>query len=204
MFSAFVWLARRLMGTFRRIRRCLRVWYRFVFLVEAKGTLGSFSCKRGLRLQVPVRVGDGKGHLTIGENVTLGFSNAPMLGNGTILLEPRSPIACIEIGDGTYMSNNVSIVAMQSIKIGERCLIGDMSHIFDCDFHDTDPFKRHLPGPIESVAIGDGVWLGSRVTVLRGVTIGDNSVIGTGSIVTRSISSNVVAAGIPCRELFKI
>ena len=54
------------------------------------------------------------------------------------------------------------------------------------------------------VTIGNNVWLGANVTVLAGVSIGDNAVIGAGSVVTRSIPANVVAVGVPCRVLREI
>ena len=198
-------LARVIVVSLRRVRRLRRWWYKIAFELQAIGSLESFSCKSGLKLHVPVRFGDGAGTLIIGDNVTFGYCDAPRMGNGAILLQPRSPNACIQIGDGTYVSNNVSIVAMNSVQIGQNCLIGDMVGIFDCDFHDLDPVKRHTDvGRTGPVNIENGVWLGSRVMVLRGVTIGENSVIGTGSVVTRSIPANVVAAGNPAKELRKL
>ncbi|MBP7051983.1 MAG: hypothetical protein KBE65_13295 [Phycisphaerae bacterium] len=74
--------------------------------------------------------------------------------------------------------------------------------IYDCDFHEIDPILRNRgPGPNMPVEIGDNVWLGSRVMVLKGVTIGANSVVGAGSIVTTSLPANCVAAGVPARVI---
>ena len=56
-------------------------------------------------------------------------------------------------------------------------------------------------GELRAVHIGDNVWLGINVTVLKGVTIGENTVIGAGSIVTKDIPANVVAAGNPCKVI---
>ena len=166
------------------------------------GNLRSFKCAKGLRLDVPVRVGQGKGRLELSEGIRLGWEQAPMSGSGGILLEARAMNAHISIGAGTMLSNNVSLVAMESINIGQNCLIGDMTLIFDCDFHEIDPDRRHSDvGPIEPVIIGDNVWIGSRVIVLRGVTIGNNCVIGAGSVITTSIPENSLAAGVPAKVI---
>jgi maltose O-acetyltransferase len=80
------------------------------------------------------------------------------------------------------------------------CQIGDQVAIYDCDFHEINPSTRDRSyGPTSPVVIGNNVWLGSRVIVLKGVTIGDNSVVGAMSVVTKSIPANCVAAGIPAR-----
>jgi len=77
-----------------------------------------------------------------------------------------------------------------------------LTSIYDCDSHEVDPkFRRRSVGPIEPVIIGDNVWFGSRVQVLRGVSIGDNSVIGAGSVVVQSIPANCVAAGVPAKVI---
>lgn len=130
----------------------------------------------------------------------MGFPAAPRHGDGAVLLQPRGAAAAISIGQNTVISNNTSVVAMGEIKIGNDCLIGDLVQIMDCDFHELDPLRRKQGvGLIEPVMIGDNVWLGSRVIVLRGVSIGENSVIGVGSIVTRPIPANCIAAGAPAR-----
>ena len=155
-----------------------------------------------VRLHVPVAARWGRGTLQIREGVSLGYAMAPRLGDGAILLQPRGQDAVIDIGSGTTISNNVALVAMGSIRIGAGCLIGDLVTVYDCDFHEIDPLRRNEGvGPIEPVEIGNNVWLGSRVMVLRGVTIGDNSVVGAGSVVTRSIPANSVAAGVPARVI---
>lgn len=185
-------------------RHWKRRWWKFRFFLEAEGSIKDFSCEQGLRIDVPVRVGEGKGALHIRENVGLGWANAPRLGDGTILLEPRSAEAMIEIGAGSRLSNNISIVAMAGIRIGERCLIGDSVSIYDCDFHELDPLRRMEGGPVEPVSVGNNVWIGSRAIILRGVTIGDNSVIGAGSLVTRNVPPDCVAAGIPAKVIREI
>lgn len=171
-------------------------------LAEGSVSLGQLQLGTGVHFNSPVRLGFGCGRLEIGESVHLGWGPAPRLGDGALLLQPRVVGALISIGSSTALSNNVSIVAMRSIQIGQRCLIGDLVQIFDCDFHEIAPENRHSGcGPIEPVMIGDNVWIGSRTMVLRGVSIGENSVIAAGSVVTKTIPANCLAAGVPARVI---
>jgi maltose O-acetyltransferase len=127
------------------------------------------------------------------------------MGNGEILLQPRSREAEIRIGDDNWFNNNVTIVANERIMVGDNCQIGDQVAIYDCDFHEISPATRNRsPGPTQPVVIGNNVWLGSRVMVLKGVTIGDNSVIGAMSLVTKSIPENCIAAGNPAKVIRSI
>jgi maltose O-acetyltransferase len=86
--------------------------------------------------------------------------------------------------------------------IGKDCLIGDGVTIFDSDFHELSPEKRHMSGgEVEKVIIRDNVWLGSRVIVLKGVTVGEGSVVAPMSVVTKDIPANCVAAGTPAKVI---
>ena len=153
---------------------------------------------------VPVRC-DGTGTVVVSELVRLGYAPAPRFGNGEILLQARFRDAVIHIGRDTALSNNVTIVALQQVWIGSRCLIGDNVSLADSDFHNIEPAKRHDASVQSSpVRLGDNVWLGSRASVLKGVSIGDNTVVAAGSVVTRSIPPNVVAAGVPARVVRKL
>ncbi len=152
------------------------------------------------RAQVPIRFG-GAGSVVLEEDVSLGYRPAPRIGSGEILLQARGR-ARIRIGRGTAMSNNISLVAMDSIDIGEKCLIGDLVTIMDSDFHRVDPAERWQGSdPAAGVRIGNNVWLGSRVIVLKGVMIGDNTVVAAGAVVVRSLPANVVAAGVPAKVI---
>jgi len=105
------------------------------------------------------------------------------------------------IGDDCGFSGTV-IGCFDRIIIGDRVKCGANTLITDGDWHFEDP-RSSKPRPIQ---IGDNVWLGVNVTVMKGVTIGENSLIGAGSIVTKDIPPNVIAVGNPCvviRELVK-
>lgn len=198
----FWYFAKTLMVIRRNLHRWRRRLWLFLLRVEATGSLHEFRVGHGLRIDAPIRIGGGKGTLKIAHDVWLGWDAAQKLGKGTILLQPRLAESVITIGACTQMSNNISIVSMGHISIGSHCLIGDMTSIYDCDFHEVDPSKRGTgAGTIAPVVIGDNVWIGSRVLILRGVSIGDNSVIGAGSTVTKSIPANCLAAGSPARVI---
>ena len=90
------------------------------------------------------------------------------------------------------------------ISIGPRCAIGSHAIIIDNDFHTIDPERRYDVPPSEPIILEENVWLGARVIVLRGVTIGAHSVIGAGSVVTRNVPPRSVAVGLPARVVKSI
>jgi acetyltransferase-like isoleucine patch superfamily enzyme len=105
--------------------------------------------------------------------------------------------ALIKIGSGTYLNRNAEVVAARSVIIGRDCMIARDVIIMDTDQHP-------LPGrPLEArpVEIGDRVWVGARATILKGVTIGHDSVIGAGAIVTKSVPAGSVVVGPAARVI---
>lgn len=109
------------------------------------------------------------------------------------------PGAELRIGERTLVNFGTSIVAYDRVTIGSRCLIGTNCMIVDTPFHGVDPDRRFEPPAPQPVTIGDNVWLAARVVVLPGVTIGDDAVVGIGSIVTSDIPARTLAVGSPAR-----
>ena len=109
------------------------------------------------------------------------------------------PGAEIIIGDDCGFSGT-TIAAFASIQIGNNVRCGANTLISDSDWHQDDPRTKDA----KPVIIEDNVWLGYNVEVWKGVTIGQNSVIGANSVVTKDIPANVVAAGNPCRVIRKL
>lgn len=104
------------------------------------------------------------------------------------------------VGDNCYL-NHPTIYAKSSIRIGEACVISD-AYIVDTDFHNLEPELRHAPpGPrtTRPVEIGRNVWIGDRGTILKGSRIGDDSVIGSMSVVRGPIPPGCVVIGNPAR-----
>lgn len=192
-------IARLLHFAFGRFRRFRADWNKIAFIITEMPYHNSIEIGDGVTFHVPVRSG-GCGTIKIGARTNLGFPLAPRLGNGEIMIQARTAEAEVVIGEENWLNNNSCIIATQHIFIGNGCQIGDLVMILDSDFHEINPERRNLSmGLAKPVRIGNNVWLGSRVMVLKGVSIGDNSVIAAMSVVTESIPSNCVAAGIPAK-----
>ena len=143
-----------------------------------------------VRLRGHARVENFGGRIDVGDRV--------LIDGRTVLVElVAHKGAQLSVGDGTYINYGVSISAHDRVSIGARCQIGNYTIIMDNDYHDM---KDHTaPGESAPISIEDHVWLGARVTVLKGVRIGHNSVVGAGAVVTRDIPPNTFAAGVPAR-----
>lgn len=141
----------------------------------------------------------GKGKITFGQNIILGTNYSPGFFNTYIYLEARTKESYIDFDDNVWSNNNLCIISNGAgISIGKNTIIGYNVEILDSDFHEISPQNRKFGSPkCEKIVIGNNVWLGSNVKVLKGVIIGDNSIISAGSIVTKSIPANVIAGGIP-------
>jgi acetyltransferase-like isoleucine patch superfamily enzyme len=112
-----------------------------------------------------------------------------------------NPNATISIGDRTFLNDGVVVNASVGISIGKHCLIGDGVEMFDTDFHQIEEGAEVTTAPIK---IGDNVWIGREALILPGVEIGDHSVVGARSVVTKSIPARVVAAGVPAKPIRSI
>lgn len=109
-----------------------------------------------------------------------------------------APGARLSVGDDVSIVSGVTIEAWHDIRIGSNVLIGQFSSIFDDDRHDAEPGAVRTKGPL---VIEDNVWLTRNVSVLPGVTIGEGSVIGANSVVTKDIPPRSFAAGAPARVI---
>jgi len=106
--------------------------------------------------------------------------------------------ATLKIGDNAFINDGVNICATLSISIGRYAKIGDMTYIYDTDFHETYPGSGIKQAP---VCIGNNVWIGANSMLLAGAVIGDHSVIAAGSVVTGEIPAGCLAAGTPARPI---
>lgn len=152
-------------------------------------------CDSLARFNQPVLM-TGGGRVQLGR-CNLGVWPSPYYFNGYIHIEARDATASIEIEDGVWINNNAVIIAERgSIRIGANTLIGTEFTVYDSDFHDIHP-ERRLAGTHECapVNIGKNVFIGSRVTVLKGVSIGDDAVIGAGCVVSKDVPEGAVFVG---------
>lgn len=119
------------------------------------------------------------------------------------------PFACdygcnVKVGDNTVINHSGVFLDTNEINIGKHALIGPKSGLYGA-IHPFDVEARNEGiEKAKTINIGDGAWLGGKVTVVPGVSIGKHSVIGAGSVVTKDIPDDVVAVGNPCRVIRKI
>ena len=110
----------------------------------------------------------------------------------------------VKVGDNTVINHSGVFLDTNEINIGKHALIGPKSGLYGA-IHPFDVEARNEGiEKAKTINIGDGAWLGGKVTIVPGVSIGKHSVIGAGSVVTKDISDDVVAVGNPCRVIRKI
>jgi maltose O-acetyltransferase len=118
----------------------------------------------------------------------------------------KQPFYCdygynIHIGENFFSNFNFTILDESTVTIGDNVLIGPNVSIYTVN-HAVNIEKRNAGIEYaKPVSIGNNVWIGGDVVILQGVSIGDNSIIGAGSVVTRNIPANVMAAGNPCKVI---
>ena len=105
----------------------------------------------------------------------------------------------ITIGDNTFINSGTSIGSLASITIGNNVAIGNYVLIMDSDFH--NPADHTLPGAKAPIIIEDGVWIGARATILKGVTIGKHAVIAAGAVVTKDVPAGALVGGVPAKVI---
>lgn len=144
--------------------------------------------------------------IEVGDNCTMtSIAFATALGvNHPVILRTLSPGAKIYLGSRVGMSGT-TICAAKEVKIGDNTMIGANVVIADTDFHPLHPAERLNSQAAflaaRPVSIGANVFIGTGAILLKGVEVGENSVIGAGSVVSSNIPSNVIAAGVPCRVI---
>lgn len=132
-----------------------------------------------------------------------------LLGQAGQRLLIEQPFHCdygvnIEVGDNFYANFNLVILDANKVVIGDNVFIAPNVGLHTSG-HPPDVQRRNAGLEYaKPITIGNNVWIGAGVNVMPGVRIGDNSVIGAGSVVTRDVPPNVVAAGVPCRVIKSI
>jgi acetyltransferase-like isoleucine patch superfamily enzyme len=136
----------------------------------------------------------------IGKHAKLHIGRWAWVGHGTKL---RVHEGEVRIGAKTVMGQECTISAFQHVSIGRECIVAD--RVMLIDFHQgvvevERPIR--LQGIYKrDVRVGHNVWIGYGACVLRGVTVGDNSVIGTSAVVTKEVPANAIVGGVPARVI---
>lgn len=166
-----------------------------------------FELRRGATLNIKNRLYLGVRTTALSEGVTAFRvrAGADVLIDGTVKLGPGVIVvvdknAKLQIGDGTYVAADSKLYASESISIGANCALAWNLTIIDSDFHQLSVNGNQRPSSLP-IKIGDHVWIGCNVTILKGVTIGDGAVVAAGSVVTRDIPAGSLAAGNPARVI---
>lgn len=128
------------------------------------------------------------------------------LGDGTLVRSINVPVElCTEegaeliVGKDVRLNYGTSIGATGKITIGDRVRVGPYSMIVDNDFHDI--YNRNIRPKPRPVVIEDDVWLGAKVAILPGVTIGRGSIVGTGAVVNKDVPPFSIVAGVPAKVI---
>jgi len=171
------------------------LWYRKV------------QCDKSLRINGKLKV-FGHGTICIGREVIINscMSANPIGGDTRTILSVKNS-ATLTLGNNVGISNT-AIVCHEAVTIGDRTIIGGGTKIYDTNFHSLDYRERgdYLNENVKTkpVVIGEDVFVGGHCIILKGVTIGDRSIIGAGSVVTRSVPADEVWGGNPAVCIRKI
>ena len=138
--------------------------------------------------------------LEIGRHATLRIGRWAWIGHGCKIRVHEGEVA---IGAKTVMGQECTISAYQHVSIGRECILADRVMLIDFD-HGVTEVERpiRLQGIYKrDVRVGHNVWVGYGACVLRGVSVGENSVLGTNSVVPKDVPANAVVGGVPARVI---
>lgn len=186
----------------RRLRRLCELHPGLCLAEDASTNFASshFALAPGSRLSIGPRVYTERRsngfHISVAEgaHVEIGADTWIRSDLGPVIIF-AFPGAYVRIGREGFL-NGCHLSAKIGLEIGNRVWIGPGSRVFDADQHDLDSERKERK---EKVVIGDHCWIAADVTVLRGVEIGEQSVVGTRSLVTRSMPPHTLALGNPAR-----
>ncbi|KEO81665.1 hypothetical protein EL26_19535 [Tumebacillus flagellatus] len=131
--------------------------------------------------------------IQIGEGGVMDVDGSVTFGPGVRVLV--GPNAKLKIGDRSYITANSKLIVKTDIEIGSGCAISWDVQIMDTDFHHVAEGRPNT----KPIKIGNNVWIGSRATILKGVTIGDGAIIAAGAVVTKDVAPRQIVAGNPAR-----
>jgi acetyltransferase-like isoleucine patch superfamily enzyme len=195
---------------FKAFRKIIRNGFSVIYTPIAKVSLYFNGAKfdSGLKVNGLIKLHvTRRGILEIGKNCTINSDNFNLIG--------RQQKAIFWVEGKLSIGNNLglscsAIICNHEISIGDNVTIGGNTVIYDTDFHSLDPSTRaskaldKVNAKWGKIAIGNHVFIGAHSTILKGVTIGDNSVIGACSVVTKNIPKDEMWGGNPAKYIAKI
>lgn len=183
--------------------------YNFIILTINKIIQGIWSVplfkarchKVGKRLQLPNGL-----PLVIGSHLRICLGDDVRIGRSTIGASKVFDNPKFSMGNQSSLGYGTSISVTKEVTIGHNTMISVHCLIMDSDDHPVNPDKRLAKQPVakrdvKPVKIGNNVWVGAYSAILKGVTIGDNSIISAHSVVTRDVPENCVFGGVPAKQI---
>ncbi|MEN6616248.1 MAG: acyltransferase [Syntrophorhabdus sp.] len=175
----------------------VKLYYEPLFKSQCVSVGRNFKIIRGALQGIPYM--SGKLFIEIGDNVTL-HSVITFAGN-KVYDQPK-----LKIGNNTYIGARNNFAVAQEITIGNNCYFADDIIVRDNDGHPVDYLQRRANMPVsrhdvKPVRIGDDVWIGSNVTILKGVTIGDRAIVAAHSLVKSDVPPDTVVGGNPAKVI---
>ena len=158
-----------------------------------RAMFGGTTLIAGKRLSVQSRLRlRGGGQVIFGDDVIIGIKTD---------ICTHDHRATVRIGHRSFV-NGARISAVNLIEIGDDAIVAD-TRMMDTDFHSLSQQRQQKDAPVgvAPIHIKQNVWIAAGAAVLKGVTIGENSVIAFGSVVVKDIPANVIAGGNPCKEI---
>ena len=138
--------------------------------------------------------------IQIARGAAVRFGKFCWIGDGTKI---RSHEGAVEIGAKTVFGQECTISSYRLVRIGEQCVIADRAMFIDFD-HGVIEVERPIRQQgiyKREVVVGSNCWIGYNACFLRGVRVGDNSIVGTNSVVTKDVPANAVVGGVPARVI---
>lgn len=137
----------------------------------------------------------------LGKNVTIAAGDGAVTNFTSVSRAGRK--GSIKIGNNVVIMSGVRISSASEVVIGDDCLIAGFCYITDADWHDVYD-RLSSPGKTSPVIIERGVWLCDSAIICKGVHIGENSIVGAGSVVRRDVPPNVIVAGNPAKVVKRL
>ena len=167
------------------------------------------------KIRNKIKIKGNNNSITLKNNKDCKFSNNKIIikGNNTIILSEKINIrktffeiigdnCTIEIGENTIIGHDSYLSAKENgtkLIIGDNCMISRNAKIMTSDGHPIFNTNNEIINKAKNITIKNHVWIADNVTILKGITVEDNCVIGINSTLTKSISSNTIAAGNPAK-----
>ena len=182
----------------RFIRPALSLYYRYHFILCCRYYGITLYLGKNVQFHTPVRVCGAGGTLIIEDNVSFAFD-----GGGDwfvpIGMDLRCPDAVLHLKKNCVIMRAVQFVCFHSIIVGESAVIAHESLLLDSDVHNFTPGAWDQPGKHKAIHLRERVKICPQVTILKGVTVGEDTLVGNKSVVQKSLPARCVALGNPAR-----